>query len=213
MVPLGEKDYSNNMKTALLSLIFLALCFPVFCQNTLLNDNVIILGEKHFEEPISIELLKGKRAVDSCHTQCDNYNDPHLLLIEKKCFDTLKDYSELSVFNPNCYLYIWYFFPRLVRDNIIPYMDKNSEIYQRVNETYPNLWVTHYDGVDTNSKQLDFETFYYRTVSHNHFLIVLMNAKTFNEYLSHISPPKSYYKDTYEENGIYFKVAIPIPEK
>lgn len=198
------------MRTFFTTLILSISFFYVWGQNTLLNENVIILGVKKFDNPISIELRKDARTTDSCGTCCANYNEPNLLLMEKTYLDTIEDYTKLSVFNQNCYEYTWFFFPRLVQDYILPYMDKTTELYEKVKESYPNLIVHPFEHPVRD--KIDKDLFYCREVVPHDFLIVLMNAKTYNEYRLDISPPISFFKGTFEENGIYFKVAIPLSE-
>ena len=191
------------------------------CQNTMLNENVIILGEKYFNSPISIEIKMEIGNSCSCQTfDGKDFKHPYVLLIEKANLDTLKDYSALTIFNKDCFLFDWLLFPTFVRDYVIPYMDTTTVLFQRVNKTYPNWYIdTFHDrgGIIKRQTKTDHGTFYTREVSHHNFLIVLMNAKIYNEYLSHISIDHAYpgAKDTYyegecEENGIYYKVAIPI---
>ncbi len=191
------------------------------CQNTMLNENVIILGEKYFNSPISIEIKMEIGNSCSCQTfDGKDFKNPYVLLIEKANLDTLKDYSVLTIFNKDCFLYDWLHFPTFVRDYVIPYIDTTTVLFQRVNKTYPNWYIdTFHDrgGIIKRQTKTDHGTFYTREVSHHNFLIVLMNAKTYNEYLSHISidlaypgAKGTYYEGKCEENGIYYKVAIPI---
>lgn len=201
------------MKT-ILFFILLSISISSLCQNTLLNENVLFLGEKHFDHPISIEIKPDIGNNDECQYYKGNgFKQPHLLLIEKAVFDSLNNYSELTIFNKDCYLYKWYFFPDFVREYIIPYMDTTSVLYQRINGSYSNWFVHPFMNLVNNSSKSDYGTFYTRNVAHHCFLIVLMNAKIYNEYLSHLSGNDSYYSGTCEENGIYYKVAVPIPEK
>lgn len=202
------------MKTIPILTIALSFSISSLCQTTLLNENVIVLGEKQFNHPISIEIRRDFISIDSCQFFDGKvFKQPFLLLIEEDFFYSLKDYSELTIFNKDCFLYNWHFFPDFVRTYIIPFMDTTTELYQRVCSTYPD-WVTNpFKNIVNNRTKYDYGTFYSREVEHHNFLIVLMSAKIYNEHLSDLSGNESYFSESCEENGIYYKVAIPIPEK
>lgn len=200
------------MKTFFIIPVLITSVFCTFGQNTFLDDKVILLGEKKFEDPISITITESARKIDSCHINCNNYNTPFALLLEKKCLDSIQDYCELSVFNSYCYLFEWWFFASLVTDYIVPFIDTTSSLSQRLTEAYPKPWRYPYErGVIAN--EIDYGLYKYKELVPCTYLIVLMNATTYNEYLSTISPLRSFYEGTLEENGIYFKVAIPLPEE
>ena len=182
-------------------------------QIAISNQNVVVLEEKFFINPVSVELKNNINSEDSSFSSENVNSAPHLLLLEQDCFDTLKTCSDFNVFNKDCFLFVWYFTPKLVRQYILPYIDTKSEIYRRLNDTYPNIVTQPFYNIVTNKSKCDHGTFYSRNISHHNFLIILMNAKVYNDYLSTLCSNESYYKDAYEENGIYFKLAIPIPEK
>ncbi|MCQ2292345.1 MAG: hypothetical protein MJZ39_04205 [Bacteroidales bacterium] len=206
-----EERICKDMKSIPLILMITTFSLSSFCQCFSPNINVIVLGEKKMENPIVISINENARKIDSCHINCNCYNYPLMMLLEKKNFDLIKDYTELSVFDQSCYFYNPSFFGSLVHDYIIPYMDTDSELYQRLRNAYPRAWIYPYDKPVLSV--VDHGTYRYAEILPHNFMIVLMNARTYNEYLSTISPVSSYYEGTFEENGIYFKVAIPLPEE
>ena len=209
------------MKKIPILVLLLLISLSSLCQSSMLNENVIILGEKYFNNPVSIMMKVDVGNGDSCQSfDGKDFKQPPYLLVEKAFFDTLNNYSELTIFNKNCFLYRWFSFPSFVRDYVIPYIDTTSVLYQRVNKTYPNWYIDTFGdmgGIVRHQTKIDHGSFYATEVVHHNFLIVLMNAKTFNEYLSslaienvHKGAKNTYYEGTCEENGIYYKVAIPI---
>ena len=209
------------MKKIPILAMLLLINLSSLCQSTMLNENVIILGEKFFNNPVSIMMKVDIGNGESCQSfDGKDFKQPPFLLVEKAFFDTLNNYSELTVFNKDCFLYRWYSFPSFVRDYVIPYMDTTSVLYQRVNKTYPNWYIDTFGdmgGIVRHQTKIDYSTLYYTEVTHHNFLIVLMSAKIYNIYLHSLGmdniykgAKNTYYEGTCEENGIYYKVAIPI---
>lgn len=86
------------MKTFFIIPVLITSVFCTFGQNTFLDDKVILLGEKKFEDPISITITESARKIDSCHINCNNYNTPFALLLEKNVwiqYKTIASYQSL----------------------------------------------------------------------------------------------------------------------
>lgn len=209
------------MKKISIFAILTFLVLSALCQNTMINENVIILGEKYFNNPVSIMMKVDIGNGDSCQSfDGKDFKQPPFLLVEKAYFDTLNNYSELTVFNKDCFLYRWFSFPSFVRNYVIPYMDTTSVLYQRVYKTYPNCYIDTFGdmgGIVRHQTTIDYGTLFATEVTHHNFLIVLMSAKIYNTYLHSLGTDNvykgaknTYYEGMCEENGLYYKVAIPI---
>lgn len=170
------------------------------------NCEVVNLGIVTFKHPILF-------SIDDQHKDIINREEDFAyLLTEKSYFDTILNEKTASyTFDPHCFVY-YYFFPGLIRDQILPNIKQDS-CYRLLSELYPNRAIFPYYNLTKNLETFYVNNFEYWEYPHHKFVIILVNAKTYNEYEATVSPTRYKCKYGLKENGIYYKIAIPIPDE
>lgn len=203
-------------KRGLLILLFITSFIYLNAQNkdTVINNtNVIILGVKYFDDPVVFWPSESKHTL--WITDSSGFLKHGIELsafTERSNLDSLKyntNNIQYAVFNPDYYLYLEFIFSGFVKDYIIPYITC-SEYISILNESYPKYCSNSLCDLVQNGEWEYDRNYQFVRLNYHKFLILLVSASLYNQYMLGTNPPKCRFCGDNVEQGLYFKIAIPI---
>ena len=205
---LRQREGMIKLKVLFLIMLLSNLCSKAQVNDTINPSQIFIIGVKEFKNPI---LLIPNRKFNEKKIPWELLS----VVIEK---GKMKDFSTTKVnkfryisLNANCYITgLWFNqIASFVHEQIIPIVPQ--EYLPLLTKTYPNPNVEDKD-IYGDIKKYN-KKYKYRDITCHKYLLVLVHAPLYNHYTyDRIRPPAHRFRGDKAEQGIYFKLLIPLIE-
>ena len=176
-------------------------------NNTINNSQVFVLGIKELDSLVCLfpnkKISRKKVPIELLDIVVEKRKMKDFCSIKKKDFK----YASLDT---NCYISgLWYMTTTFVHECIIPLVsEKDLPILYK---TYPKSFGLGKSIYDEDVKKYN-KKYKYCNIVHHKFILVLIHAPLYNYYCNKIRPAAYRLRNDKAEQGIYFKVLIPIDD-